>query len=105
MESQRYIILTLSFRKQDDRWTAYCEELGTATFGHTLEKAREKIEEAVFLHLNALEEVGEQERFFRENGIVLHTRKPTKDITVKASPDKKTFVQPYVAPTRELAHA
>jgi len=28
-----YVILTFKFRKEGRRWTAYCEELGTATFG------------------------------------------------------------------------
>jgi len=69
MKAQGYVVLTLKFQKQGRRWTALCEELGTATFGRSLPEADQRLKEAVLLHLNTLEEVGERERFFKENKI------------------------------------
>ena len=67
-----YVKLTIVFEEQNDgQWTASCKELGTSTFGDSLNDAQEKIEEAVFLHLEALVKVGELKRFFEENNISL----------------------------------
>jgi predicted RNase H-like HicB family nuclease len=90
-----YVVLTLEFRKIDRRWTAYCKELGTATFGRSLPEADERIKEAVLLHLNTLEDVGERERFFREHNIKLHHDRP-KNIRVCVSPGTNTFIEPHV---------
>jgi predicted RNase H-like HicB family nuclease len=91
-----YVVLTLEFRKIDRRWTAYCKELGTATFGRSLPEADERIKEAVLLHLNTLEDVGERERFFREHNIKLHRDRPRKNIRVCVSPGTNTFIEPHV---------
>lgn len=71
MATAGYVVLTFKFHKLGKRWTAQCEELGTATFGRSLYEAGKKLREAVLLHLNTLEEVGERERFFQEHGIEL----------------------------------
>jgi len=91
-----YVVLTLEFRRVGRRWTAYCRELGTATFGRSLPEADKRIKEAVLLHLNTLEDVGERQRFFKENDIELHHARPRKSITVRVSPGAATFVEPYV---------
>lgn len=67
-----YIILTVLFQKEGERWTAECRELGTATYGDTVEEAKEAIHEAITLHLNTLEDLGECERFLQENGVEIH---------------------------------
>jgi predicted RNase H-like HicB family nuclease len=93
-----YIFLTIILEKEEsNRWTAECKELGTATFGNSIEDARHKIEEAIGLHLNTLEEVGERERFFKEHKIKLHTKQPDS-IKVDVSTNPRTFVQSYVQP-------
>ncbi|MBN2030669.1 type II toxin-antitoxin system HicB family antitoxin [bacterium] len=72
MSETQYIIVTVTFKREDDgRWTVRCNELGTSMFGDTFEEADEAIREAIGLHLNALEEVGEREKFFREHNIKL----------------------------------
>jgi len=71
-KSKNYIILTAIFKREEDVWTAECKELGTATFGDTLEEAKESLREAVELHLNTLEDVGEYKRFLDERGIEIH---------------------------------
>ncbi len=100
-----YVVLTFKFHKTDKRWTARCEELGTATFGRSLPEAERRLEEAVSLHLDTLEEVGEQGRFFKEHGILVHRRKPTKDITVCLPLRTSTYVEPHIHPVRELSVA
>ncbi len=71
-----YIILTVKFEKEGNRWTAECLELGTATFGRSINEAKEKISEAILVHLNILEDVGERERFFKEHNIRILKSKP-----------------------------
>lgn len=99
MKISGYIIVTFKFRKEGKKWTAYCEELGTATFGNTLEEAKENIHEAVLLHLNTLEDVGERERFFHEHNIALYPNRPKKgEIKVTGPFDSETFATPYIYP-------
>jgi predicted RNase H-like HicB family nuclease len=96
VEGTGYVVLTLEFRRVGRRWTAYCKELGTATFGRSLPEADKRIKEAVLLHLNTLEDVGERQRFFRENNIEFHRARPRKNITVCVSPRTSIFVEPHV---------
>ncbi len=98
-----YVVLTLKFHREGKRWTAYCEELGTATFGRSLPEAEKRLKEAVLLHLTTLEEVGERKRFFQEHNIEFHHTKPTKEITVCLPLKAPVFVEPYVQPIRELS--
>lgn len=69
-----YVVLTIIFKPEDEVWTAECQELGTATFGDTYEETKDNIKEAISLHLDALDEVGERARFFKEHGIHLLRR-------------------------------
>src|SRR4030042_1464138 len=104
MNTSGYVILTLKFNKEGRRWTAYCEELGTATFGRSLKEAQERIREAVLLHLETLEDVGERERFFKENNIEFYSTRPKKGIKVTVSANTDEFVQPLLQPIpRHLA--
>jgi predicted RNase H-like HicB family nuclease len=100
MSTQSYICLTVIFEKQDDeRWTATCRELGTATFGDSLQDAQNKIEEAICLHLNTLEDVGEREQFFKENNItLLELEKRPKSVRINAPTDPRKFVHPQFYP-------
>ncbi|OGU72340.1 MAG: hypothetical protein A2V93_01625 [Ignavibacteria bacterium RBG_16_34_14] len=67
-----FIILTMIFSKEDDQWVGLCEELGVSQFGDSYEEAKEHLNEAVLLHLNTLEDLGESERFFKENNIKVY---------------------------------
>lgn len=69
MKTEAYIIVTLSFYKEGNRWVGLCKELGTSTFGRSIQEANNRLIEAVELHLNTLEEVGERKRFFQEHNI------------------------------------
>ena len=96
MSAVGYVVLTYKFRRVNRRWTAYCEELGTATFGRSLPEAEKKLDEAVLLHMNALEEVGEREHFFKEHNIECHHTEPKKDITVCLPLKQEVFVRPHI---------
>ena len=96
MEGKGYIILTHTFQKEGRRWLARCEELGTSVFGRSLPEAEKILDEAVWLHLNTLEDIGERERFFREHNIHFHNIKPTHDITVCVPLRQDIFIHPHV---------
>ena len=98
MKPVGYVALTHEFRKEDRRWTAYCKELGTATFGRSMPEADKRLGEAICLHLNTLEDVGERERFFREHGIEFHRNKPTRNIEISVPVDREVFVRSHIQP-------
>lgn len=102
MAIKGYVVVTVKYHKVGRRWTAYCEGLGTATFGRSLPEAEKRIKEAVVLHLNTLEDVGEREQFFQEHNIPFHRTKPTRDVNIHAPINEGVFFQPYVQPIREL---
>lgn len=90
-----YVVLTFRFNKEDNRWLGHCEELGTATFGRSIPEVDKKLKEAVLIHLNTLEDVGECERFFKEHNIVFHETRPKK-VEISVPPRKNTFFQSYI---------
>jgi predicted RNase H-like HicB family nuclease len=96
MKTRGYVVLTLKFHKQGRRWTALCEELGTATFGRSLPEADQRLKEAILLHLNTLEDVGERKRFLKENNIQIYHSKPKNDIMVCLPADTEMFIEPLV---------
>ena len=100
-----YVRLTCKFHKEGRKWVAFCEELGTSTFGRTLDEAEHKLDEATTLHLNTLEDVGERERFFRENKIVFHRTRPRGIVTVHIPSNSDYFVRSCVQPIREFVTA
>ena len=71
-----FVVLTCIFEK-DGKWvTAECQELGTAAFGRNLNEAEKRLREAILLHLNTLENIGERARFFKEHKIKMYTDYP-----------------------------
>lgn len=103
MRTAGYVVFTFKFYKEGKRWAAYCEELGTATFGRSLPEADRKLSEAVLLHLNTLEDVRERERFFKEHNIEFYQVRPKKDIQVCLPARTDVFVHSYIQPIRELS--
>jgi hypothetical protein len=81
-----YVILTLRFEREGNKWVGTCLELGTSTFHRTLKRCEEELRELVVEHLNALEEAGERERFFQKWGIAFHHGRTTPhEVTIRGS--------------------
>lgn len=94
-----YLLLTVEFKNIGRRWTARCIELGTSTFGRSLNEAKKRIEEAILLHLHTLEEVNELERFLEEHGIKFYAKRPAwKEVSISVPLDRGTFIKPYLQP-------
>ncbi len=72
----QFVVLTCTFQREGKWITATCQELGTSTFAGSLEEAEERLREAIVLHLNTLEDVGERARFFKEHKIRLYSTYP-----------------------------
>lgn len=104
MPAEGYIAVTFEFRKEGRRWVACCEELGTATYGRSIPEAEKKLEEAVCLHLNTLEDVGERARFFKENSIKLHRQRPTPAFSIHTPIRRETFYRPHIQRVPELVN-
>ena len=56
------VILTSVVEPEDEMFVSTCIELGTSSCGDTIQEAFENLEEAIAVHLNALEELGETGR-------------------------------------------
>lgn len=95
---QRYIALTMEFRKEGDVWTGMCTELGTAADGDTFEEAVAALEEMVTLHLNTLEDVDECERFLKEHGVRIHNTKPRTPGRISVTNDPTRYVNRQYIP-------
>ena len=64
-----YIVVTGVAEEEEGLFVSYCRELGTSSCGNTANEALENLGEAIIVHLNALEEVGEIDRFLTERGV------------------------------------
>lgn len=74
-EAQGVVILTSAVEEEGDQFVSFCTELGTTSCGDSIQEALDNLQEAIWVHLNALEETGERERVFQERGIhVLEVR-------------------------------
>lgn len=94
-----YIVITLKILKEGKQWVAHCVELGTSTFGDNFEEAMERIEDAVTLHLNSLEELGESEHFFKEHNISFYPHKPKKDeVEIECTLERGIYSSHYLHP-------
>ena len=71
---EKYIVVTIRVHQDDGQYAAYCDELGTASCGDTIEEALQNINDAIALHLNTFEEIGERTRFLKERGIRIQSR-------------------------------
>ena len=64
-------------------------ELGAVASGDSIEEAFENLEKAVWEQLKALEEAGQRERVFRENGVQVLPSIDDAEVSTKAiGPDK-----------------
>ena len=64
--SQGYVVLTGLVEPEDHLFVSHCPELGVASCGETVEEALDNLGEALAVHLEALEEIGELERVLGE---------------------------------------
>ena len=84
-----YFILTSVAERDGDGFVAACLELGAVASGDSIEEAFRHLEKAVLAQLNALEEAGERERVFRENGVqVLPSIDDAEVSTKEIGPDE-----------------
>ena len=75
-KSTHFVALTCIYDREGKWVTAECQELGTTAFGRNLDEAEERLREAILLHLNTLEDVGERARFFKEHKIKIYAQYP-----------------------------
>ncbi len=96
MPALGYIVVTLQFKREGAQWTGRCLQLGTSVYGDTFEEVQGDLAEAIGLQLNALEDVGERKRFFRDFGIRFYRQKPP----FAASPTPLSITEPIMTQKR-----
>lgn len=100
-----FAVVTLVFRNVgNDMWTGECRELGTATDGAGLTQVDAELIDLVVLHLNALEQAGERERFFEKHGIRFYSADLAPTVIQFQMPlDEDAFVHPHKVPLARAA--
>ena len=89
-----YVVLTLTFERDGNRWVGTCEELSTSTYAKTLKQCQRELRDLVIEHLNLLEEAGEREKFFDRWKIEIHPTSSPHEITFRLSgPHSPRFLQ------------
>ena len=61
--------LTFDLEKEGEQWTGTCLELGTSTFGDTLDEAKKELQDAVTLQLDEMERLGFISEYLEENRV------------------------------------
>lgn len=104
MANKVFISLTLSISKDEKnhQWLGECKELGTSTFGDSVEEVAKELEELVALHLNTLEDVEERSRFFVENNIIMYYESVPQEIEVRKPSKPDVFIKSF---NHQLVHA
>lgn len=92
MKTRGFITVTYEYHKESDNWVGICKETGTATSHKSRRELEKELNELVLLHLNCLEQLGERERFFKENNIKLHEIKPIEE-TIRLPVPDNVFIQ------------
>jgi hypothetical protein len=93
-----FAVFTFAFHKEGRYWVGECLELGTATDGRTLEKVDDELTRLVSLHLEALEDIGERERFFRERNVKFFTGEIPAQITGEIPVTRETAPMVHMKP-------
>ena len=75
------VVLTGLVEREEEQFVSFCRELGTTSCGDTIDEALQNLEDAIEVHLAALEETGELGRFLRERNIniILSSVEPPLD--------------------------
>ena len=71
--TESFIILTEVVEREGSQFAAHCLELGTATCGDTIDEAFANLEDAITVHLSALEEVGTIGQILKERNITVRS--------------------------------
>jgi hypothetical protein len=90
-----FVILTLSYHKEQHNWVGECLETGTSTYGRVFKKVHDELIELIELHVNELEAVGERTRFFNENGIKLYTDDAPTEIQQTVQVDSEKLIEAH----------
>jgi hypothetical protein len=76
-----YVALTFRIWHEDDAWQGVCSELGVPSFGDTPGATLDSVVDATIGYLNEIEDHGERERIFQEQGLVLKRGEPPEEPT------------------------
>lgn len=95
MAHECFVILTLSYHKEQHNWVGECLETGTSTYGRVFTKVHDELIELIELHLNELEAVGERARFFTENGIKLYIDDAPTEIQQTVHVDSEKLIEAH----------
>lgn len=99
-----YVVLTGTVEREDEQYVSYCQELGVASCGDTIDEALENLGDAIQVQLDALVETGELRRVFHERNIRVNIAPPTFDgVAVKVPPGKIFTTYPRQVPLAGIA--
>lgn len=86
-----YFVLTNVAERDGNGYVAACFELGSVGSGDSIDEAFRNLDEAVRVQLEALEETGEWERVFRENGVEVVASVEDAEVSTKVIGEDKVM--------------
>lgn len=95
MVGDKLVVLTVEIQREGAQWVGQCVELGTATFGDSVDEVADELLDLIVLHLEGLEDAGERERFLQARGIKVYedSLPPEVERPVPLSRDAPLFTQ------------
>lgn len=91
----QYVKLTLRFFKEEEQWIGECLETGICTYGDTIEEVQKELPELIAMHFNAIEGMGDIERYIQENNIKMFAAEIPNQVDITAPYMKGAIYEPY----------
>jgi len=88
----RYAMVTLAVHAEGEQYVADCVELGTSSYGASVQEALDNVREATLLFLNTLDELGECERVLQEQGVAIVDGGAART-RIECPPDSEVYSQ------------
>jgi predicted RNase H-like HicB family nuclease len=91
-----YVILTFVVEREGEYHVSKCLELGTASFGSSIDEALDNLMDATEVYLNTLEDLGECRRVLKEKGVGIYSYEPAELEVRRAKFPADSTIRPTV---------
>lgn len=88
----RYAMVTLAVYREGEHYVADCLELGTSSFGASVQEALDSVREATLLYLSTLDELGECEQVLQKRGVAIIDGGAART-RIECPPDSQVYSQ------------
>lgn len=76
---RQFILLTMTFSKENATWVGVCEEFQVSTFGEDFDQVNEELRDLVKLTVQGMISLGTLDAFLHEHEIPVFSAEPSKE--------------------------